>query len=176
MPTATELVAHDRSVEEVRQLIGADALIYQDVDAMKQAVRSADTATIDADQRLDTDRRSAATLGESLHQAELRHSDLSGRRAMIRERLETEWRRPLDDLFASYKPVEAEDDALRAEAERCRRILSRLAQPEESVLGMDRMPLGGLLDDLPLEEAPVLRDERVVVVAGADGALEPPVR
>jgi amidophosphoribosyltransferase len=41
MPTATELVAHDRSVEEVRQLIGADALIYQDVEAMKQAVRSA---------------------------------------------------------------------------------------------------------------------------------------
>ena len=44
MPTATELVAHDRSVEEVRQLIGADALIYQDVDAMKQAVRSAASA------------------------------------------------------------------------------------------------------------------------------------
>jgi amidophosphoribosyltransferase len=44
MPTSTELVAHDRSVEEVRQLIGADALIYQDVEAMKQAVRSAASA------------------------------------------------------------------------------------------------------------------------------------
>jgi amidophosphoribosyltransferase len=41
MPTSTELVAYNRSVEEVRQLIGADALIYQDVEAMKQAVRSA---------------------------------------------------------------------------------------------------------------------------------------
>jgi amidophosphoribosyltransferase len=41
MPTSSELVAHDRSVEEVRQIIGADALIYQDVEAMKQAVRSA---------------------------------------------------------------------------------------------------------------------------------------
>jgi len=41
MPTSDELVAHNRSVEEVRQLIGADALIYQDVEAMKQAVRSA---------------------------------------------------------------------------------------------------------------------------------------
>jgi amidophosphoribosyltransferase len=38
MPTVQELVAHDRTVEEVRQLIGADALIYQDVDAMKQAI------------------------------------------------------------------------------------------------------------------------------------------
>ena len=41
MPTATELVAHNRSIEEVRELIGADALIYQDVEAMKQAVRAA---------------------------------------------------------------------------------------------------------------------------------------
>ncbi|MFN4360194.1 MAG: amidophosphoribosyltransferase [Hylemonella sp.] len=38
MPTVEELVAHGRSVEEVRQIIGADALIYQDVDAMKQAI------------------------------------------------------------------------------------------------------------------------------------------
>ena len=40
MPTSEELVAHGRSVEEVRQIIGADALIYQDVDAMKRAISS----------------------------------------------------------------------------------------------------------------------------------------
>ena len=40
MPTREELVAHGRSVEEVRRIIGADALIYQDVAAMKQAVSS----------------------------------------------------------------------------------------------------------------------------------------
>ena len=38
MPTASELVAHGRSMEEIRQYIGCDALIYQDVDAMKNAV------------------------------------------------------------------------------------------------------------------------------------------
>jgi len=38
MPTRAELVAHGRTVEEIRQWIGADALIYQDVEAMKQAV------------------------------------------------------------------------------------------------------------------------------------------
>jgi amidophosphoribosyltransferase len=38
MPTKDELVAHDRTVEEIRELIGCDALIYQDVDAMKRAV------------------------------------------------------------------------------------------------------------------------------------------
>jgi amidophosphoribosyltransferase len=40
MPTNAELIAHDRSIEEIRQYIGADALIYQDVDAMKRAVGS----------------------------------------------------------------------------------------------------------------------------------------
>jgi amidophosphoribosyltransferase len=38
MPTREELIAHGRSIEEVRQYIGADALIYQDVDAMKRVV------------------------------------------------------------------------------------------------------------------------------------------
>jgi amidophosphoribosyltransferase len=38
MPTNEELIAHNRSIEEIRQFIGADALIYQDVDAMKRVV------------------------------------------------------------------------------------------------------------------------------------------
>ena len=38
MPTKKELIAYGRSLEEVRQFIGADALIYQDVDAMKRVV------------------------------------------------------------------------------------------------------------------------------------------
>jgi amidophosphoribosyltransferase len=38
MPTSTELVAHGRTLEEVREIIGCDALIYQDVEAMKKAI------------------------------------------------------------------------------------------------------------------------------------------
>ena len=38
MPTSEELIAHGRSIEEIRQFIGADALIYQDVAAMKRVV------------------------------------------------------------------------------------------------------------------------------------------
>ncbi len=44
MPTREELVANGRSVEQVRALIGADALIYQDTDAMKRAVGSLNPA------------------------------------------------------------------------------------------------------------------------------------
>jgi amidophosphoribosyltransferase len=39
MPTKEELIAHNRSIEEIRVFIGADQLIYQDVDMMKRVVR-----------------------------------------------------------------------------------------------------------------------------------------
>ena len=38
MPTSEELIAHGRTIEEIRAFIGADALIYQDIDAMKRVV------------------------------------------------------------------------------------------------------------------------------------------
>ena len=41
MPTRAELIAARRSEEEVAAEIGADALIYQDLDALKEAVRKA---------------------------------------------------------------------------------------------------------------------------------------
>ncbi|MBA2675200.1 amidophosphoribosyltransferase [Ramlibacter sp.] len=40
MPTPSELVAHGRTVDEVRDIIGCDALIYQDVEGMKSAIGS----------------------------------------------------------------------------------------------------------------------------------------
>lgn len=39
MPSATELIAHGREVDEIRQLIGADALIFQDLSDLETAVR-----------------------------------------------------------------------------------------------------------------------------------------
>src|SRR5512144_1159951 len=38
MPTKEELIAHGRTVAEIKEFIGADALIYQDVAAMKRVV------------------------------------------------------------------------------------------------------------------------------------------
>ena len=44
MPTSTELVAHGRTVAEIQKIIGCDALIYQEVDAMKRAIGSLNPA------------------------------------------------------------------------------------------------------------------------------------
>jgi amidophosphoribosyltransferase len=44
MPTRSELIAAHRSDEEIRREIGADALIYQDIEALKAAVRAVNPA------------------------------------------------------------------------------------------------------------------------------------
>ncbi|WP_110654988.1 amidophosphoribosyltransferase [Salinicola halimionae] len=49
MPVATELVAHGRTDAEVGELIGADRLIYQDLDDLKAACREVNPALDDFD-------------------------------------------------------------------------------------------------------------------------------
>lgn len=39
MPAASELIAYNRSIEQIAEIIGADGLIYQDIDDLKAAVR-----------------------------------------------------------------------------------------------------------------------------------------
>ncbi|MBL4584216.1 MAG: amidophosphoribosyltransferase [Pseudomonadales bacterium] len=44
MPAATELIAHDRSTEEIRQLIGADKLIYLNIEHLIECAREGNPA------------------------------------------------------------------------------------------------------------------------------------
>jgi chromosome segregation protein len=90
------------------------------------AVRAADEQLTASDHNLDETRRRAQHHSDELHHAELRHTELGGRRAAIRERLETEWRRPLDEMLAEAQAVELDDDSLRAEADGLRQELERL--------------------------------------------------
>jgi chromosome segregation protein len=73
-----------------------------------------------ADHALDSARRRAQSGSEDLHHDELRFTELGGRRAAIRERLETEWRRPLDEMLAAVEELEVDEATLRAEAETLR--------------------------------------------------------
>ncbi len=63
---------------------------------------------------------------------------------------------------------------LRAQAERCRAIIARLANPEEGLLGNTaRLPLGALLDDIAVS----YRDDatKIVVSAQQSGGTQPQV-
>lgn len=46
MPTRTELIAHNRSDDEIRLAIGADALVYQDIESMKRSVSDVNPALL----------------------------------------------------------------------------------------------------------------------------------
>jgi len=91
-------------------------------------VKTADGRLEAAEQLLTTVRHRAAWLTDELHTAELRFADLSGRRAAIRERLQTEWRKSLEDLMETAAPLDADDESLRAEATGLREQLDALGQ------------------------------------------------
>ena len=86
------------------------------LDAAERAVTEANERAGQAEHALDAARATAHDQGEELHNAQLRFTELSGRRTAIRERLEAEWRRPLDELMSTVQPLDLDDDALRAEA------------------------------------------------------------
>ncbi len=113
-----------------RTELGTEQAALADADGRladaEQAVATA-TASLDAAEgELDRAHREATALGEQLHGAQLRHAELAGRREAIRQRLETEWRRPIDDLFAGFEPLDADAEALRAEAAELRGALDEL--------------------------------------------------
>ncbi|MGI8401857.1 MAG: chromosome segregation protein SMC [Gemmatimonadaceae bacterium] len=122
---------------ELSTLSSADAQLTQqisqwrsDLDARQATLEAAEQKLADAeqlvhevDERLTTDeqlltgiRHHVGSLGEELHSAELRYTELSGRREAIRERLEAEWKKPVDELLAGAESIEMDDDTLRAEA------------------------------------------------------------
>ena len=111
---------------ELRTRVATQSDAEARLSGAERAVADADAALTDADYRVEAARREAASRSEQLHHAELRYTELSGRRTAIRERLEAEWRRPLDELMSSFEPVEMEEDALRAEAETLRQQLDAL--------------------------------------------------
>jgi chromosome segregation protein len=94
--------------------------------ASERAVRTADDALTAADHAVSEHHRRLTVASDELHHAELRFTELSGRRAAIRERLETEWKRPLEEMIAEVPPVDLDDDALRVEAAELRRQLEQL--------------------------------------------------
>ncbi|MEO8619982.1 MAG: chromosome segregation protein SMC [bacterium] len=90
------------------------------------AVRMADETLAAAETALSEVRRRSSAVNDELHHSELRFTELSGRRLAIRERLETEWKRPLDEMIAEVPPMDLDDETLKAEADDLRRQLDQL--------------------------------------------------
>lgn len=92
----------------------------------EQAVKDVDEQLTATDHRLSEMRRHATSRSDELHAAELRYTELSGKKAAIRERLEAEWRKPVEELLAGAETLEMTDDELVAEASLVREQLEAL--------------------------------------------------
>jgi chromosome segregation protein len=132
---------------ELMQLANADAALAEQIATLtvqleerQQASSELDTRLMEAeegllvadaalrtgDDALEGVRRQAAQMAEELHQTELRHTQLEGRQQNIRERLETEWRKPIAELLEGFEPLELDAESLRTENEQLRQQLDQL--------------------------------------------------
>jgi chromosome segregation protein len=117
-------MAHWRLDLETREATLADG--EERLAAAERAVREADEALTTSEHALDEVRHQSSAMSDELHRAEMRFTELSGRRSAIRERLEAEWRRPLEEMLNGLPPVELDDTALREETEMLRQQLEAL--------------------------------------------------
>jgi chromosome segregation protein len=92
----------------------------------EEGLRAADVALMAGDDALELVRRRATQMAEELHQTEMRHTQLEARRMSIRERLETEWRKPIAELLEGFEPLDLDADSLRSENEQLKQQLDQL--------------------------------------------------
>ena len=69
---------------------------------------------------LDQARKALAALGEEEHRLQLERTEVEGRKRGLVERVETEWRKPLDKLLAAAPEVSGDIEWLRQENDRLR--------------------------------------------------------
>ncbi|HXM39359.1 MAG TPA: chromosome segregation protein SMC [Gemmatimonadales bacterium] len=73
-----------------------------------------------AEGALDQARKALAALGEEEHRLQLERTEIEGRKRGLVERVETEWRKPLDQLLADAPEVAGDLEWLRQENDRLR--------------------------------------------------------
>jgi chromosome segregation protein len=73
-----------------------------------------------AEGALDQARKALAALGEEEHRLQLERTEIEGRKRGLVERIETEWRKPLDQLLANAPEVAGDLEWLRQENDRLR--------------------------------------------------------
>ncbi len=83
-------------------------------------MQEAEGRLVEAEAALDAARRGLDALGAEEHKLELERTEILGRKRGLVERVETEWRKPLDQLLAEAPEVAGDIPWLRQENERLR--------------------------------------------------------
>jgi chromosome segregation protein len=90
------------------------------------ALAAADAALVDSDRVVSDLRASAELLTEEHHRLELELADVAATRRSIRERIETEWHAPLEQLLEGVQWLDLELETLEAEAGRIQSALDAI--------------------------------------------------
>ncbi len=123
-----------RTERETASLTAQRAQWEDTLQERRLAVTELDTAARDAETHvgmtdadvgqaegaLDQARKALATLGEEEHRLQLERTEVEGRKRGLVERVETEWRKPLDQLLANAPEVAGDLEWLRQENDRLR--------------------------------------------------------
>ncbi len=81
-------------------------------------VREAENMLAQAERAVEQARQALEGTSQQLHEVELERTTLTGSRQVLRERVEAEWHRPLEELVAEAPEVDGDAGFLREEAQR----------------------------------------------------------
>ena len=92
----------------------------------ERALAEADAALVEAERRLGEIRHETEALTEENHRLQVELTEAGARRRNLVERIETEWRKPFDQLMEQFVPLELDFETLEAEAARVTEALETL--------------------------------------------------
>ena len=113
----TQASQWEDAVQERRHALGA---LQAAAEGAGTEVQEADGRLVEAEAALDEARKGLDALGADEHKLELERTEILGRKRGLVERVETEWRKPLDQLLAEAPEVAGDIPWLRQENERLR--------------------------------------------------------
>jgi chromosome segregation protein len=92
----------------------------------ERALAEADAALAGAERHLVESRQRVEALTEEHHRLQVELTEAAARRRALIERVETEWRKPFDQLMEGFTPLELDFETLEAEAARVTEQLESL--------------------------------------------------
>ncbi|HKV71092.1 MAG TPA: AAA family ATPase, partial [Gemmatimonadales bacterium] len=90
------------------------------------AVAEAEAGVADAERVLNESRTALDALGDEAHRLEVERTEVEGRKRGLAERVEVEWKKPLDQLLTDAPEVEGDLEWLRAENERLKSAIEQV--------------------------------------------------
>ncbi|GBD31103.1 Chromosome partition protein Smc [bacterium HR33] len=91
-----------------------------------RALEMSEEALAQSEAALERARQRVSELKEEGHRLDLAEQEIEGRRRALAERIEAEWRKPLDQLLESVPEVEGDPELLREEVERLTQAIEAL--------------------------------------------------